>query len=917
MLNPETLKILDPACGSGHILVEAYDILKDIYLERGYRLRDIPRLILEKNIFGLDIDDRAAQLAGFALLMKARADDRRILDNPPKLNILSLQSSEKIKLPLLWHHLNLYQKSKVGATSSLFEEPQLDLTNALELQQYSMVQDIVILFEQAKTFGALIQIPRDYAEAIAELLAQCQQLAVNGDNLQKIAATTLMPFLEQAKILTMQFDVVVANPPYMGGKGMNPALKEFAKKQFPDSKSDLFAMFIERGFAWCKASGFNAQVTMQSWMFLSSYEAMREKLLKERTLSCMVHMGNGVMGIAFGTAATIFTNQHINDYAGSFSYCDNDDLNDNGIPAHFPVQNERLKTAKPDDFKKISGSPVAYWVSDNAIKCFLERKVHELTISDGQNKTGNNGKFVRLWWETKKNDVGVGNKWILYAKGGDFRRWFGNLDNVIDWSESARKHYRSDLSSRIIPEYLWNKIGITWTLLTASRQSFRVLPENATFDMTGSSVFLKDEQDLNLLLSFLNSCVADMYMSLLNPTLALQIRDVRNLPLPKIKNEKIEINTQDLTKSSKTDWNNYETSWDFTENPLIRQLSGELIVASGEKKTNHLTLATCYSRWQTQNRAAIVEMKRLEEENNRLFIEAYGLQDELSPDVPEEQITLVRADREKDSQRLISYAIGCMMGRYSLDEAGLIYAGKSSPLFEGGLGGISQLADVESGRLNQEQIPPAPLQKGGDLHGIVPITDEFWFEDDAAQRLNDFFQTVWGADTLETNKTWLAENLGVKNNETADETLRRYLANHFYKTHLQTYKKRPIYWCFSSGKQGAFQALVYLHRFNDSTLARMRNNYVVPLMSKMQNRIEMLEKDSDAATSPASKNKIGKEIERFNKKKIELTAFDEKLRHYADMRISLDLDDGVKVNYGKFGDLLAEVKAVTGGSGDE
>jgi type II restriction/modification system DNA methylase subunit YeeA len=250
-----------------------------------------------------------------------------------------------------------------------------------------------------------------------------------------------------------------------------------------------------------------------------------------------------------------------------------------------------------------------------------------------------------------------------------------------------------------------------------------------------------------------------------------------------------------------------------------------------------------------------------------------------------------------------------------LDEAGLIYAGKSSPLFEGGLGGISQLANVEDG--SEKQIPPAPLQKGGDLHGIVPITDEFWFEDDAAQRLNNFLQTVWGAESLENNKNWLAESLGQKTSETADETLRRYLASNFYKDHLQTYKKRPIYWYFSSGKQGAFQALVYLHRYNESTLARMRNHYVVPLMGRLQNRIEMLEKDRDAATSPASKNKIGKEIERFNKKKIELSAFDEKLRHYADMRISLDLDDGVKVNYGKFGDLLAEVKAVTGGGSED
>jgi type II restriction/modification system DNA methylase subunit YeeA len=288
-------------------------------------------------------------------------------------------------------------------------------------------------------------------------------------------------------------------------------------------------------------------------------------------------------------------------------------------------------------------------------------------------------------------------------------------------------------------------------------------------------------------------------------------------------------------------------------------------------------------------------MKALEEQNNNIFIKAYGLQSELFPEVPEDQITLARADREKDSQRLISYAIGCMMGRYSLDEPGLIYAHAGNVGFEPG----------------RYTTFPA------DADGIVPITDELWFADDAPSRIREFLRVVWGHDTLEENMAWLGESLGTKASETPDETIRRYIADKFFKDHLQTYKKRPIYWLFSSGKQGAFQALVYLHRYNESTLARMRSEYVVPLTSKIQSRIEMLTKDAEAATSTAARNKINKEMEGLRKKHVELLAYDEKLRHYADMRIQLDLDDGVKVNYGKFGNLLSEVKAVTGGGADD
>ncbi len=509
-IEPESIKLIDPACGSGHILVEAYDLLKAIYEERGYRSRDIPKLILENNLFGLDIDDRAAQLAGFALMMKAREDDRRIFTRDIKLNVLALQSTQGLDLSELWRKLALNKNAKRGVTESIFDDAQTNLIDVVDNADFTSLQRVLVLFEQAKTFGSLIQVPADKAEFLDDLKNQLQTLVEHGDSFQKLSARALLPFVQQASLLAQRYDAVIANPPYMGGKGMNPELKVFAQKHFPDSKFDLFAMFIERGFDWCKPTGFNSMVTMQSWMFLSSFQAMREKLLATKTLSNMVHMGNGVMGIAFGTAATIFLNKHVDGYEGGFSYCKNDDINEDSVPKQFPVQNERLKTAKPDDFKKIPSSPVAYWVSENILNIFaVHKQIYEFSISEGQNITANNDKYLRLCWEVDKIKVEPAGKWSFYSKGGAYRKWFGNLDYVVDWSEDARKNYHTHPSARIIPKYLRFREGITWTLITSSNQSFRFLPDYATFDKGGSSIFFNDPIGLRkMLLGFLNSKVS-------------------------------------------------------------------------------------------------------------------------------------------------------------------------------------------------------------------------------------------------------------------------------------------------------------------------------------------------------------------------------------------------------------------------
>ncbi|WP_180174850.1 BREX-1 system adenine-specific DNA-methyltransferase PglX [Acinetobacter sp. YH01022] len=875
-LNPESITVLDPACGSGHILVEAYDCLKAIYLERGYRSRDIPRLILENNLYGIDIDTRAAQLSSFALLMKAREDDRRLFSSPLRLNIIALQDSQPERLEAFSQDL-----ASTGIA-------QADLKELLDL------------FEHASTFGSLIQIPQTFAKKLSDLETKLNAALESGDIFAQQSAQELLPLVQQAKLLAQQYDAVIANPPYMGGKGMNKALKDFAKKQFPDSKSDLFAMFIERGFAWCKDSGFNSMVTMQSWMFLSSYEAMREKLLSNNSLVSLIQLpydgkGPTAMGISFGISVSILQKNKINGLIGDFDCFRYFELTEDGIPKQFPSLNERNVKTKPDDFKKIPSSPIVFWVNEKIHNIFQKLPSFDSLAKPRQGMaTTNNDLFVRLWFEVSRTkmktdalseqDAKSSNmKWFPYDKGGEFRKWFGNNDAVVNYENNgyAVCKYIDDTpdakvgsNGRVINRDKYFQKGITWSSISSGKLSVRFTNEGHIFSNGGSKSFSDSVDYLLSDLAFLNSVVSEYLLQCISQTLNFNQGIIAKLPLKRVLDSRLIANQ--LVRLSQNDWNSYETSWDFIENPLIR--------------THQPNLRQAFNIWQKQNADAVAEMKRLEEENNKLFIDAYGLQDELTPDVPDEQITLTRANREKDSQRLVSYAIGCMMGRYSLDESGLIYAHAGNQDFDA----------------SRYQKFPA------DADGIIPLTEMHWFEDDATHRIQEFLTAVWGKDTLDTNMQWLAESLDKKASETAEDTIRRYLASKFYKDHMQTYKKRPIYWLFSSGKQGAFQALVYLHRYNESTLARMRTEYVMPLISKMAAYANSLETAKESSDSAAEIKRIEKKLQELHKQQAELSSFEEKLRHYADQRITLDLDDGVKVNYGRFGDLLAEVKAITG-----
>ena len=906
-IEPESIKVLDPAVGSGHILIEAYNVLKAIYEERGYRPREIPKLILENNLYGLDIDDRAAQLSGFALMMMAREDDRRIFTRNVSLNVLALQEGNHINLPAQWRALNLSGGWDTGAPQDMFADDAHDLSSFEADNRYQLLQRTLARFTQAKTFGSLIDVPADEYDGLKEMHETLIELAESGDSFQRPAAKQLIDIVHQALILSIRYDAVIANPPYMGSKGMNSELKKFAKEKYPNSQSDLFAIFIQRGFQWLKTTGFNSMVTMQSWMFLPSYEKMRKQILDKNTICTMAHMGNGVMKIAFGTNATIFCKNHLENYIGSFSYIENNNITENGVPSNFPVANDRLKNVPLQEFQKIPGNPIAYWLDKDFLKSFDSKSLaSELTLKQGL-ATGDNNRFLRYWWEVNCSTIefcasdlessSVNHKtWFPYSKGGEARKWYGCNELVIYFPNKGTvirnlKDENGNERSRFRAANYYFKPAVTWSLTSSSAQGFcaRYREKGYVFDINGMSGF---GENLDFYIGLMNSSFSSEILKVINPTMAFQIGDVGKIPISKnINRAKIAEFANKCIAISRSDWNSFETAWGFKS-----FISSEL---KKEKSLKEFLLKN-YNHWLGLNQL----VTRLQNDINKEVNDSLGITD--GTEVQTQQSPLYRSSKTYNGSgndlichELFSYAIGCMLGRYSLDRDGLVYANSDND-------GFAEL--VAEGAY--KSFP-------ADQNAIIPLTDQEWFKDDATDRLREFVQVVWGSEHLHENLDFIAESLCLhaikpKKSESALETIRRYLSTQFYKDHLKTYKKRPIYWLFSSGKHKAFECLVYLHRYNEGTLSRMRIEYVTPLLGKYDAYAEQLEKQVETAESTSDSNRFKTELATLAKKQVELREFDDKLKHFADMRISLDLDDGVKVNYGKFGDLLADVKAITG-----
>jgi len=861
--DPEEIKVLDLAMGSGHILVYAFEVLYDIYRSVGYLDSEITPLILNKNLYGLEIDDRAAQLAGFALMMKAKEYDKDLFLKDIELNLYSIQETNNI---------GYFDKQKYPEMSKVF--------------------DTLI---DAKNYGSMLRISDiDFFKVKEEFIKYSKDPAIESF----FNTETPAQIIKQVEIMTRKYDCVITNPPYMGSKGMNPELRDFVNNEYPNSKNDLMTCFMERGIIFLNENGFLSMINIPSWMFLSSFEKLRITILKNNTFCSLLHLGRGIFGSDFGTVAFVIKKKNIKDFNGVYRKL---------FKKHGAVDNISQKEKwfldknfgffvyNQVDFSRIPGSPIAYWVSDQLRNIFENKSFYEYTISDGQNKTGDNDKYLRNIWEICEEKIiqkdHESYRWIFYAKGGVFRRWYGNIEYLIDWSKEARIHYRKDKIARLIPEYLWFRKGISWNLISSgSNTGFRLLLDNSTFDVAGSSIFLKDDQleDYRFFVGFLNTKVVNSLFKIFNPTISLQVKDIRSLPIifPKFieTKSKIDCLVQECIDISREEWDSHETSWDFKTNELLRH-------------KNTPRLEDAYDNYHAYWKEKFFKLHTTEEELNQIFIDIYDLVDEMTPDVSLEEITILKEEAEVKNLKLvfkkevilkqfISFAVGCMFGRYSPEKEGLILANKGEKLanFKEKVHGASFLPDEDN---------------------IIPILDDEYYTDDIVNRFKEFLKFTFGAETLSENLDFIVGVLS-KKGETSEKVIRNYFLKDFYSDHVKMYKKRPIYWLFTSSEKGkVFNELVYMHRYDKTTLAKMRIDYLLDFESKLDSQRSRLEKEISGSKENRGKAEV--ELAKLNKKIDELVKYDELLQHKADQMIEIDLDDGVVENYKKFEGLVGKI----------
>lgn len=859
-LRPEDILCIDPCMGSGHILVVLFDVLMQIYEAYGYSAREAASMIVEHNLWGLDIDERSAQLSYFAVMMKARQYDRRFFSRKVQPHVYAIVESNDIDAFTLEYFVN--------GDASLKKSMDILMDELRDAKEYGSILNVT-----------MVDFPALYARLaeIEEDISMHRESALN----------TIRPLIQAAEALAQKYSVTCTNPPYMGSSGMSAKLSDFVKKNYPDSKSDLFAVLIERCKEMTQKNGYQAMITQHAWMFLSSFEKLRAKLLATDIVN-MAHLGarafEEIGGEVVQTTSFVMRKSHIDDYKGT--YCRLIEPTTQQGKEDMFLAGENRYAADQTNFSKIPGNPVAYWVSENFYDAFDYEKIGEYAISDGQTKTGNNDKYLRNIWEVENSKIGKTCKWILHAKGGSFRRWFGNVDTLIDWSDEARKHYREDHVARIAPEYIWFRKGICWTLISSSKMhGFRLLGDNSTFNLAAPSVFFDNEETLLYVLGFLNTKFSGEIISLLNPTLNTNISDIISQPLCLNidKNpEGVVLQVNNCVDLSRSDWDSYETSWDFKRHPML----------------NRGKLSDAYTAWKADCESRFLQLKTNEEELNCIFIDIYGLQDELTPDVADKDVTVHRVFDTKgdvpESMKgsnyvrtmrdevvsLISYAVGCMFGRYSLDVDGLAYAGGEW-----------------DGSKYQTYLP--------DKDNIIPICDDDYFDDDITGRFIKWVETVYGTDTLEENLKFIVNALSGKGS--AREVIRNYFISDFYADHLKTYQKRPIYWLFDSGKKGGFKALIYMHRYQPDTIARIRTDYVHEQQSRYRTAIADLQQRINGA-STGDRVKLTKQLTKLEAQAEEIRTYEEKIHHLADRMIPIDLDDGVKVNYAKFADVLAKIK---------
>lgn len=866
-LKPEDIKLIDPCMGSGHILVYAFDVFMQIYENAGWSQRDAAQSIIQNNIYGLDIDDRAAQLSYFAVLMKARQYDRRILTRGIEPNVYAVQESNGI---------NRGQLKYFGT----------GLTDTEKNVAVSQMEGLLNTLNDAKEYGSLLNV-EDYDWELLEKFVENtdteSQISFDTYGLDE-TAEQLKRMIRIGKVMAQKYEIVATNPPYAGTSNLSAKVNNFVKKNYPDSKADLFAVFIERCGEMLKKNGFQAMITQHAWMFLSSFEKLREKL-QMKTLVNMAHLGarafEEIGGEVVQTTSFVIQDNYIMNYIGTYlRLLDGESQNEK--ECLFLRREQRYDTVQ-NIFTNIPTEPLAYWIGEKIVECYKKNTY----ISDYAKPckgidTGKNDIFLRLWFEVDENDQYIPNeksdidfskyKWFPYNKGGSYRKWYGNNEYIINW-ENNGEEIKKFSGSNLRNKDMYFREGVTWSTVSSNRNSFRYFNKGYLFDNGGSCLF--SDVYLEYIQGLLNTKVAVELLKI-QPTMNNQPGTIGGLPL--IINENIDIKkiVMENIALARFDWDSFETSWDFKCHPLISVISQNRALFDD---ITDIDLAECYTCWENECNERFNQLKANEEELNRIFIDIYGLQDELTPEVEDKDVTVRKADLQRDIKSLVSYAVGCMFGRYSLNKEGLAYAGGEW----------------------DESIYSAFVP---DRDNIIPICDEEYFSDDIVSRFCEWVKIVYGEKSLETNLDFIAKALGNKGN-TSREVIRNYFLNDFFKDHCNTYSvtgsgKRPIYWLFDSGKQNGFKALIYMHRYDADTVGRVRTDYLHKAQKYVETAMQSAQYTIDNATSASEKSKATKAVAKYTKQLVEMKIYDEAIAHVANQRIEIDLDDGVKVNYAKF-----------------
>ena len=838
-LTPEQLKVIDPCSGSGHILAYLFDVLMQIYESYGYTTREAVASIVENNLYGLDIDDRAAQLAYFAVMMKARQYDRRFFSRGIQPHVYAIAESNHVDKFALEYFCDGDAKRKAAMDTIISE------------------------LHDAKEYGSILTVtPQDWSALYTRFAEITEDIHMS----RETALRELLPLVQVAEALALKYDTVVTNPPYMGSSGMSAKLSDYVKKNYPDSKADLFAVFIEKCGQMPKKNGYQAMITQHAWMFLSSFEKLRTKLLSIDVVN-MAHLGarafEEIGGEVVQTTSFVIRKSHVADYKGE--YCRLIEPTTQQGKENLFLSKEECHTAKQRSFTNIPGTPIAYWVSPQLLQAFISSpNLSTLSSPKVGLQSGNSEKYFRLWQEVDFQLISFdGNKnfkWFPCVKGGEARKWYGNNTSIINWEHDGAE-IRNETSSVIRNPGFYFKAGLTWTKIT-SVFAVRFFPGNMV--LSDSSVYVFPDR-MTYILAFLNSKLAPMIVGLLNPTLNFVATTIGAIPIIQCDSSEVGNLAEDNITITQKDWDSFETSWDFQHHPLLRKVP---------------TIAEAFTQWQTECDDHFNLLKANEEELNRIFIDIYGLQDELTPEVEDKDVTVRKADLGRDIRSFISYAVGCMFGRYSLDVDGLAYAGSEWD--------ASKYASF-----------PA------DKDNIIPICDDEYFEDDIVGLFVEFVKTVYGADTLNENLKFIADALGGKGQP--KDVIRNYFLSDFYSDHCKIYQKRPIYWLFDSGKKNGFKALIYMHRYQPDTIARIRTDYVHEQQARYRTAIADLEQRI-ANASTGERVKLTKKLTNLQAQDTEIKAYEEKIHHLADQMISIDLDDGVKANYAIFQDVLAKIK---------